>query len=228
MNDDFRGKDAAPGLTRVSEKDMAGGLPDGRRAWQCLSGGALKLIGAAMMVVDHLHQMFYNVWAPDWFTCIGRPVAAMFLFMSAEGFAHTRSKGRYLLRLFIGFEFMGLVSYLLSRALPNENVVLMNNIFGTLLLAAVYMLLTDWLKEGFKKRKPLLVLSAAALMVLIVAASVGMMLLMNAPALPHLALALLVSCAPNVILTEGGFPLVLLGVLFYLLRKHRLAQMAVV
>jgi riboflavin transporter FmnP len=101
-----------------------------------LTGGAIKCIGLGLMVMDHLHQMFMAQGAPDWLGWFGRPVAAMFLFLCAEAFYHTRSKKRYMLQLLAGFIFMTALNMILSRLMPLETVVLTNNIFGTLFMAA--------------------------------------------------------------------------------------------
>ena len=52
----------------------------------------LKLIGIILMVFDHIHQMFYFEGVPLWFTMLGRLVAPIFLFLSAEDFYYTRNR----------------------------------------------------------------------------------------------------------------------------------------
>jgi hypothetical protein len=112
-----------------------------------LSGSAIKLIGAALMVCDHVHQMFAAQGAPLALTMLGRPVAPIFLFMCAEGFHYTRDKKKYMLRLLAGSWFMTLASALVSRLVPSD-IVLMNNIFATLFIATVYMLAIDLVRQG--------------------------------------------------------------------------------
>ncbi|MDR2770663.1 MAG: conjugal transfer protein TraX [Clostridiales Family XIII bacterium] len=198
---------------------------------RCLTGSQLKFLGVILMVFDHLHQMFFMFGVPTWFTWIGRLVAPIFLFMCAEGFHYTRNKGRYMLQLFIGFEFMSIVSPLLSGALPNADIVLMNNIFGTMFLCAFYMWLTDMLKGGIKAKKPAKIALAVALAVLSVLAGFALISLLGMPAFlenPHSRqLFALVLMIPNVFLAEGGFPLVILGLLFYIFREKRPVQMAI-
>ena len=41
---------------------------------QIFSATALKLLAAALMLLDHVHQMFAAVGAPMWLTMLGRPV----------------------------------------------------------------------------------------------------------------------------------------------------------
>ncbi|MDR0452244.1 MAG: hypothetical protein LBH15_04305, partial [Treponema sp.] len=75
----------------------------GPRPWQFLSGTGVKVIGIALMAADHVRQMFIDRGPPDWLGWLGRPVAAMFLFLCADGFFYTRSKKRYMLQFLGGF-----------------------------------------------------------------------------------------------------------------------------
>jgi hypothetical protein len=193
--------------------------------WQILNGGQLKLIGAGMMVFDHLRQMFLAHGVPEWFYWVGRPVAPLFAFLCAEGFAHTRSRGKYMLRLLAGFEFMNLASALIARAFPNHNVVLVNNIFETFLLATVYMWLTDRLRREIAEKNYLRASFFVLLMLLTAAAGVAAFaLLTNPAAMPSTPLwlkILLLRTIPNIAAAEGGFVFVLMTVLFYLFRANR-------
>ena len=198
---------------------------------KCFTGAGLKFMGVVLMVFDHLHQMFFMFGAPDWFTWIGRLVAPLFLFMCAEGFHHTRSRARYMLLLFIGFEFMNLASSALAAALPNDDVMLMNNIFGTMFLCTFYMWTIDTLRSGIRERKPSKVALAVAAALFSMLVAVAVVTLLSMPALlasPHAGrLFVLIKMVPNVFLTEGGWALVLLGVLFYVFREKRLLQVLV-
>jgi hypothetical protein len=203
--------------------------------WGLLNGNQLKIIGIIMMACDHVHQMFIAQGAPDWLNWIGRPVAPLFLFLCAEGFYHTRSKKRYMLLLFIGFEFMNFVSPLIANAMVLEEVALINNIFGTLLLATIFMYAADLLRQGVKEKK----VGRAVLGVLIVAAfallSVLFLTLFSQIINPSSALSPetitmiinVIRFIPNPVITEGGFALVLLGLLFYLFRGNKLIQILI-
>jgi hypothetical protein len=196
-----------------------------------LTGSGLKFLGAGMMVFDHLHQMFFMFGVPDWFTWIGRLVAPIFLFMCAEGFYYTRSRARYMLLLFAGFEFMNVASHFLSAALRHENVVLMNTLFGTLLLCTVYMGAADALRDGVRERKAGKAALAVLVMLAPIAVGAAFWALFAIPNFFEYPLArqaiFLIQFIPNLATTEGGFFLVLLGLLFYLFRGKRLAQAAV-
>jgi len=90
---------------------------------QCLSGNQLKLIAAVCMLIDHAAKVFYpslcyRIINPMlsagqmsaeqlqpihsfymFLCCIGAVAFPVFAFLFAEGFRHTHSKTRYLLRL---------------------------------------------------------------------------------------------------------------------------------
>ena len=62
-----------------------------------VDGTSLKLIAMISMVFDHVGDMFF----PDalWMRMIGRLAMPLFSFCIAEGYAHTKNKQRYLLRM---------------------------------------------------------------------------------------------------------------------------------
>jgi hypothetical protein len=149
----------------------------------------------------------------------------MFLFLCAEGFYYTRSKKRYMLLLLTGFIFMTAVSMILSRLMPLETVVLTNNIFGTLFMAAYYMWMIDALRRGILRKKTPSVLLAIGGILLPFVLGLGILAALQAE--NHLAVMILLFL-PNPFTVEGGLVLILMGVLFYLLRNWRLAQAAVI
>ena len=182
-----------------------------------INGYQLKLLGAALMVLDHIHQMFY--WAADltWMNMLGRSVMPMFLFMCAEGFYYTRSRRNYAIRLLIGTWFMSAASTLMMKFLPIDEpqIILMNNVFGTMLVSIVAM----WGIEKLKNKefvKGIIILILPILPIFLVNA------LFNAN---HMGLAMLLQfTVPSYMGTEGGFPMILLAVWFYLFRGKRPIQ----
>src|SRR5699024_5019030 len=92
-----------------------------------LDATTLKIIAVVLMVADHIHQMFIEFGVPLWLTMLGRPVFPLFLFAAAEGFYYTSNRKKYLLRLLYASWTMTILSALLQFALPNDNIVLMNN-----------------------------------------------------------------------------------------------------
>ncbi|MDR0424863.1 MAG: conjugal transfer protein TraX [Clostridiales Family XIII bacterium] len=193
-----------------------------------LTGSQLKYIAAALMVFDHVHQMFLANGAPGWFTWLGRPVAPIFIFLCAEGFFYTRSRRKYMLQLFVGYEFMNIASTLLSGAMPNPDVALINNIFGTMFLITVYLLAFDLIRGGIAEKKASrAVLGAAIILVSLLAAAAVLALFGSADimaSMPRWAFIVIFKMIPNIMTTEGGPIMVLMGVIFYVFREKRLLQ----
>jgi hypothetical protein len=191
-----------------------------------LTGSTIKMIGVVLMVICHINQMFYLYGVPTWLDWFGRPVAIIFLFFCAEGFFHTRNRKKYMLQLLVGFELMNIVSFLLSRVMPSE-VVLMNSIFGTLFLATVLMLAADTIRDGVKAKQGGKIAGGILLMLAPVAASVLVIVIfstMSDGTLPPWSYVFFIAI-PSFITTEGSFYFPLLGLLFYLLRKNRVIQL---
>jgi hypothetical protein len=193
--------------------------------WRILSGTAVKIIGIVLMTMDHLHQMFIVQGAPAWLNWFGRPVAVMFIFLCAEGFYYTRNRKRYLLQLLVGFFFMSLMNQLLSSVMRMEEIVLTNNIFGTLFVAAFYMWMIELVKEGCREKKAGLILLAVGGLILPLIPGIALLLALNAE---NRTAVLILSFIPNPIFAEGGFVLPGMGILFYLLRKYRAAQIGII
>lgn len=195
-----------------------------KKAFVGLNSNQLKIIGCVLMVMDHIHQMFYINGVPDWFTWLGRLVAPIFLFLCAEGFFYTHNRKKYMIQLYIGFAFMSIASNILSNVLPSENV-LMNNIFGTLFLCTLYMSAMDFLKKGVQEKNGKNIFKGIGLMLLPVLTSVLVIAVISIPNISPLILQL-VMLIPNLITTEGGFLFVALGVWFYIFRTNRWLQCA--
>ena len=64
-----------------------------------LDGGALKLLAAALMLIDHVGAILLPEMVI--LRCIGRLAFPIFAIFIAVGYAHTRSFGKYLLRMAI-------------------------------------------------------------------------------------------------------------------------------
>jgi hypothetical protein len=189
-----------------------------------LTGSTVKIIGVVLMVFDHLHQMFWAQGAPYWFHWLGRPVLPKFLFMCAEGFYHTRSRKGYLLRLFIGFIGMNAANTVLTFTLFNDDVILVNNVFGTMLLTALYFLFAETLGEGVREKQAGKIMTGVFLTLFPAVYSLAFVIVMTM--LPR-QLVIALSFIPNLAAIEGGIPAVVLGMLFYLCRGKRLMQAAV-
>lgn len=113
----------------------------------------LEIIGIVLMFVDHIHQMFVPMGAANWPDRFGRPVAVLFFFISVIGFSHTRSKEKYMLRLYLGMAIMTLGSFTIQKIIGYEDVQLMNNIFRDLLVGTLMMYGIDKISEGRSSQK---------------------------------------------------------------------------
>ena len=62
----------------------------------------LKVLGVIFMTFDHICYFLSGILpVPFWFSIIGRIAAPLFLFTACNGFEHTRSRKKYLLRLYL-------------------------------------------------------------------------------------------------------------------------------
>lgn len=198
-----------------------------------LDATTIKMIALVLMLFDHIHQMYASQGAPIWLKMMGRPVFPLFLFIAAESFHYTRNRKKYLQRLLLASLFMSLAMNLLSFILPNPNIVLMNNAFSTFFIAGLYMQFWDWLVQGIKEKNFSLIFKSMIGSMIPVLTTFPLFLtgyLMmneNIPISVIRGLALLSTFIPNIIGVEGGFLLVILGVLFYIFREKRLVQIAI-
>ena len=64
-----------------------------------LSSSNLHIIAMALMLCDHMWATVIS--GHEWLTAIGRLAFPIFAFMLAQGFRHTKSVGRYALRMFL-------------------------------------------------------------------------------------------------------------------------------
>ena len=60
----------------------------------------LKLIALAFMILDHVHTYIFHS-QPEFISLITRFVSPLFLYLMIDGFYHTRSRKKFLIRLFV-------------------------------------------------------------------------------------------------------------------------------
>lgn len=124
-----------------------------RKSYQLLSGTALKIIAMITMLIDHIGAVVVanlstlGYIAPEqeqtWILTykilrnIGRSAFPIFCFLLIEGFCHTRSRGKYALRLFT-FALISQLPY--ELAVWNTLAWKHTNVFFTLFIG----LLTIW------------------------------------------------------------------------------------
>lgn len=116
-----------------------------------MSVTALKIIALVFMVVDHIGQFLPDM--PIWFHWIGRLSFPIFIFCSTQGFSHTRSKKKYIIRLYLAGVFMELakrVVFYSFHAIPGFSSpagVIGNNIFRPLFCLSILYFLIDRFRQ---------------------------------------------------------------------------------
>jgi len=185
----------------------------------------LKILAVVLMFCDHIHQMWAHAGAPIWLTRLGRPVFPLFLFAMAESFHYTRSRKSFLIRLLIVSTLMAVLNLVVQYILPNEEIQLINSAFRTFFMAALYMLFYDIIKDGIITKKIGKIVCGILLCFVPVLASLPLLLFAGMENAPRWLFQLLFFL-PNIFLVEGGYPILLLGILFYIFRKLRWVQVA--
>jgi len=105
----------------------------------------LKIIALSAMLIDHIGVAFPET-VPFWFRAVGRLAFPIFVYLLAEGFRHTRSKEKLLMRLLV-FAAISEIPY--DIVMGNTiNFAADTNIFYTLFLGGVAI----WLYERLKTR----------------------------------------------------------------------------
>lgn len=189
-----------------------------------LSDTSLKEIALALMVLDHIHYFFSFTGAvPEWFSMLGRVSAPLFLFCTAEGFAHTHDRRTYLLRLWAMGAGMGLVQFVIGVGLGRraDGFYPMNGILRDLTVACLLWQGIDWLRQHRLGRALALVGGVGVLW-----PAVSLALVAALPPAGQLPLYFLSwTVLPNwAFSTDGGVWFILGGVLLYALRGRRKIQ----
>jgi hypothetical protein len=108
-------------------------------------------------------------------------------------------------------------------------LMLTNNVFATLFIAGVYIIAWDVLKEGFQKQSVKKILASIGIGFLPILSYLPMIILpqlvMSGTLLPSWVITTALAI-PSIFSVEGGPVMVLLAVLFYIFRKQRLRQVA--
>ncbi|MCS4454536.1 conjugal transfer protein TraX [Clostridium botulinum] len=119
-----------------------------------LTGFQLKLIGLFLMIFDHIHEMFgFTNNIPVAFNWVGRIVAPIFIFMTVQGFIHTRNRKKYAIRLYIGSVLMNLGNFIIPKYFQRtDDLALFNNIFTTLFMIVIYLSIIEYLGKSIKEK----------------------------------------------------------------------------
>ncbi|WP_207694496.1 hypothetical protein DOK67_0000251 [Enterococcus sp. DIV0212c] len=159
-----------------------------------MNGNQIKLIMMSLMLLDHLLPLL----PPQLNTPVGmitRCVAVFFAFMAVEGFHYTRSRKKYLLRLYSWAAIMFVGNTLINTLIiKNPMYQVQNNIFLTLAFGVTILTLIDFSK---RVKEPVFKIGAIISVILLV-----------------LAIAL------NLIPAEGGLVVIPFMLLSYFFRDN--------
>lgn len=184
-----------------------------------MSTTMLKWVALVLMLLDHLGE-FFPQSVPLWFRWLGRMSAPLFLFCLAQGLEKTRSRPRYLRRLWTGSAVMGLGSFALTLLFPQAPVAISNNIFSTMAVIACIV----WIYESFdgaSPRRDNLKNPEAALAFFVAGQVLIVLVSILAQRGGVIWVRLINALLPNLVFCEGSLDVVILGLLLYFTRKNR-------
>ncbi|MDD5922054.1 MAG: hypothetical protein PUC44_02565 [Eubacteriales bacterium] len=163
---------------------------------------------------------------------LGRPVFPLFLFMSAEAFHYTKDRRKYLRRLLAGTWVMAVMTTVLQRLFPMDEVILINNAFFTFFVSALWMDAYDTFRAGCKEKKARkigksIVLALLPLIFCIPVLIAGALASRQTYSQAAVDILLFLSMIlPNVMMAEGGIVMCGIGLVFYIFRERRWAQVS--
>ncbi len=187
-----------------------------------LDGFQLKLIALVIMTIDHIYYFGCSLTdMPEIMTLIGRIAAPIFVFFVTEGFVHTHSRGKYLLRLYIGGVLMQIGNLFVNICFPMQNgVIVLNGIFTTMAVIVIYLWWIENMRRAWcEHRRGCAVLYALAMAALLLSIVPVQMLLPVSP----LAVQLATIFVPSPVWCEGSVLIVLIGIGFYYCRNSKRA-----
>lgn len=193
----------------------------------------LKYLAIVLMFLDHIHQMFEGMGAPLWLTMLGRLVFPIFLFLAADSFHYTHDRMAFLRHLLYMSWFMTIGNTIISSVFHNGNLGLMNNAFSTFFITGIFICSWDLLAKGLRDKSYKELIQGIGVFLLPILSSIPVVVLGGIFETPHAnplvvqIISFILSLVPSIIMVEGGFVMVILGLLFYIFRTNRIAQIIV-
>ena len=187
-----------------------------------LDGFQLKLIALIIMTIDHIYYFGSSLTdMPEIMTLIGRIAAPVFVFFVTEGFVHTHSRGKYLLRLYVCGVLMQFGNLLVNRFFPlSDGAIVINGIFTTMAVIVIYLWWIENMRKAWREhRRGCAVLYALAMAALFLTFLPISMLAQVSP----LATRAAIIFVPSPIFCEGSVLIVLIGIGFYYCRNSKRA-----
>lgn len=160
----------------------------------------LKLLAVAFMLIDHIGLYFEGT--PILLRMIGRLAFPLFLFCMTQGYRHTRSRKKYLLRLYGMNLVMVAVMYLCGDAYGYHDI------FITLFWVGVIISIVELFQRDIR-------LGCAAFGAIAVSQLVFQQIIGCIPALHSLSGDILYGIFPSPLHCEFGIAYVILGVAMY-------------
>lgn len=196
-----------------------------------LSGTALKTIALVLMLLDHIHYFFqFTGVVPELFSMLGRLSAPLFLFCTVEGFAYTRDRKRYFLRIWAVGTGMAAVQFFMMYGgvlRRGDGFYPQNAIFQTLALLCIIWQGIDWLRAKRYVRGAAAILGVFLWPFVVSALLAAVPQISQRPVGSSVMAFLITSPLPMWSgITDGGWSFLLGGVLLYLLRERRILQVA--
>ena len=115
----------------------------GTKRYQVLDGTMLKIIAMISMVLDHVGDLFFP--GATWLRAAGRLAMPLFAFCIAEGYAHTRDRRKYLLRMGV-FALISEIPF--DLAFESRIGLTHQNIMLTFFLSILALMLYDRIRGG--------------------------------------------------------------------------------
>lgn len=174
----------------------------------------LKCIALYLMVLDHIGLYFDNA-LPDGLAAVlrilGRSSYPLFLFCMTQGYRHTRSRKKYLLRLYLGSLFMTGFALFVDARFPTEGFGYgFHNIFLSMFLVGILISAIEAFQKD--KRKGLIMAGCIFALQLFYSMAPGLFpFLRNYSGDTHTGII------PNLALNEYGLLFIILGVAMYFL-----------
>ncbi|WP_368404591.1 TraX family protein [Streptococcus salivarius] len=193
----------------------------------------LKYLAVALMFLDQIYQMFGSMGAPIWLTMLGRLSFPIFLFLAADSFHYTHDRMAFLRRLLYMSWFMIIGNAIIGSIFHNGSIGLTNNAFSTFFITGIFICSWDLLAKGLRDKSNKELIQGIGVFLLPILSSIPVVILAGIFETPHAnpivvqIVAFILSLVPSIIMVEGGFVMVILGLLFYIFRTNRIAQIIV-
>lgn len=178
----------------------------------------LKILALIFMTVDHFgfYSTFTTIPEINYiFRIIGRIAAPLFLFLLIEGLHHTRSKKKYIFRLYFASVLTeGMNTLFINILVPGTSTSVLGNIFSTFFYVAFYVYFLEQIfihKTELKK----IILSIIMLVVPVLPIFLSVLLRKSTWQALHILF-------PSLITINYSVIFVLIGILWYFIHNKKL------